>query len=188
MNEAALYVAFGLFVLVLLAVLVWPKRAGQPNDRERGGKPDFTAEDLAPRHAKYFPLVRQALDGSDLAGLAGRIPPRMRRTLRAERRTVARSYLRGLREDFERLERFGRMVAALSPTVDPRQEAERVRLGVRFRLVYAIVAMRLALGNVPVPAFERLTLLIGSLATRVETSMTALLEPSPPPARADLGA
>jgi len=187
MNEAALYIAFGVFVLALLAVLVRPRRARQ-DAVPPGEKLDLSLEDLAPRHAKYFPLVRQALDGSDLAGLGQRIPRRVLGTLRAERRKVARRYLEGLREDFVRLGRFGRMVAALSPQVDARQEAERVRLGVRFRVVYALVSMRLALGYVPVPAFERLTALVGSLAARLEASMTSLIEPGPTQASADSGA
>jgi hypothetical protein len=188
MSEAILYVASGLAVLALLAVLFWPRRARLPESAKRVEPPDFSQEDLTPRHAKYFPLVRQALEGSDLAKLGRRIQPRMRNRLRAERRKVARRYLAGLREDFLRLERFGRMVAALSPKVDARQEAERFRLGIRFRLVYAAVSMRLVLGQVPVPAFVRLTEFVGSLATRLEASMTSLVEPVPPQARANLGA
>jgi hypothetical protein len=188
MSEAILYVASGLAVLALLAVLFRPRRADLPESAKRVELPDFSQEDLVPRHAKYFPLIRQALEGSDLAELGRRVPSGARRRLRAERRTVARRYLEGLREDFLRLERFGRMVAALSPKVDARQEAERLRLGVRFRLVYAVVSMRLALGQVPVPAFVRLTAFVGSLATRLEASMTSLVEPGPPQATANLGA
>jgi len=188
MTEALLFVASGLAVLALVAVLVWPRRGRRAGGAAHVEMPDFSQDDLVPRHAKYFPLIRHALEGSDLAEIGRRIPPDMRSRLRSERRKVARHYLAGLREDFLRLERFGRMVAALSPKVDARQEAERLRLGIRFRVVYAAVSMRLALGQIPVPAFERLTSFVGSLAIRLEASMTTLLEPGPPPASADLGA
>ncbi|MGB6198976.1 MAG: hypothetical protein WA871_01700 [Candidatus Acidiferrales bacterium] len=188
MNEMLLFIAFGLFVLVLLAVLLWPRRGGQMDAAERGELLKLAPEDLAPRHAKYFPLVRRALDGSDLAELGTRVPRAMRGKLRAERRRVARRYLEGLREDFVRLERFGRMVAALSPKVESRQEAERLRLGVRFRLVYELLSLRLAIGQMPVPQFERLTQLVGSLATRLEASMASLIEPGTSQASANLGA
>jgi hypothetical protein len=188
MTEALLFVASGLAVLALVAVLVWPRRADPPGNATRAEMPDLSQDDLVPRHAKYFPLIRQALEGSDLAQMGRRVPAATRRRLRSERRQVARRYLGGLREDFLRLERFGRMVAALSPKVDARQEAERLRLGIRFRLVYAAVSMRLALGQIPVPAFERLTSFVGSLATRLDASMTSLVEPGPPQASANLGA
>jgi hypothetical protein len=112
----------------------------------------------------------------------------MRRALRSERRKVARHYLAGLHDDFVRIERFGRLVAALSPKVDAQQEAERLRLSARFRLVYALIFVRLAIGQVPVPEFERLTQLIGSLASRLEAAMTSIVEPGPTQADADLGA
>ncbi|MGB6430663.1 MAG: hypothetical protein WBF06_08760 [Candidatus Acidiferrales bacterium] len=185
MSEAFLFVASGIALLALVAVLVWPRRLGRHGGATRAELPNLSQEDLTPRHAKYFPLVRQALSGSDLAELGRRIPHRMRAALRTERRKVARRYLQGLREDYLRLEKFGRMVAALSPKVDARQEAERLRLGIRFRMVYAAVSMRLALGEVPVPAFERLTRLVGSLATRLEASMTSLVEPGPTQAGAN---
>jgi hypothetical protein len=187
MNNVMLYFAFGLFVLALLAVLLWPRRARQETGAESGELSKLAPEDLAPRHAKYFPLVRQALSGADLDELGARIPRQMRGKLRSERRKLARSYLEGLREDFTRLERFGRMIAAHSPQVDARQETERVRLGIRFRFVYAVLSLRLAIGQVPVPQFERLTQLVGGLATRIEASMTSLVEPSPTQAGANLG-
>lgn len=188
MTEALLFVASGLALLALVAVLAWPRRADLPGNATHGEIPDLSHEDLAPRHAKYFPLIRQALEGSDLAQLGRRIPSGTRRRLHSERRKLARRYLAGLREDFLRLERFGRMVAALSPKVDARQEAERLRLGIRFRVVYAAVSMRLALGQIPVPAFERLTSFVGSLAIRLDASMATVLEPRPPQASANLGA
>jgi hypothetical protein len=188
MNNVMLYLAFGLFVLALLAVLLWPRRARQSGGARSDELSKLAPEDLAPSHAKYFPLVRHALSGSDLAELGARIPRHMRGKLRSERRKLARSYLEGLHEDFTKLERFGRMVAAHSPKVDARQEAERVRLGIRFRLVHALLSLRLAIGQMPVPEFERLTQLVAGLATRLEASMTSVVESDASRASANLGA
>ena len=188
MNNVALYIAFAMFVLALLAVLLWPRRARELASARTAELSKLAPEDLAPSHAKYFPLVRQALSGSDLAEFGTRIPRHMRGKLQAERRKLARNYLQGLHEDFTKLERFGRMVAAHSPKVDARQEAERVRLGIRFRVVYALLSLRLAIGQMPVPEFERLTQLVAGLATRVEASMTRIVESDVPPASANLGA
>ena len=179
MSEMYLFIAFGLFALVLLAVLFRSRLGGRADAGASAETRGLTPENLVPRHTKYFSVVREALSGSDLNELESRISPATRRRLRVERRTVARGYLRGLREDFLRLERFGRIVAAYSPKVDARQEAERFRLGLRFRVVYVAVSLRVALGFVPVPAFERLTQLVGSLSSRIEASMTSLVEPGP---------
>jgi hypothetical protein len=183
-----LYVAFGLFVLALLAVLLWPRRGRHTDGVASGELSKLPPEDLAPRHAKYFPLVRQAISGTDLAELGTRVPRDMRVRLLSERRKLARSYLRGLREDFSKLERFGRMVAAHSPKVDARLEAERVRLGIRFRAVYALLSLRLAIGQMPAPEFEHLTQLVAGLATRLEASMTSIVESDASRASANLGA
>jgi hypothetical protein len=185
MNAAITFVALGLLALAAVAALFWPRGARRA---DRGAIAALSPEDLVLQHAKYFPLVRHALTGADLADFSGRIPRSTRLRVRRERHRVARSYLEGLREDYLRLERFGRLVAAHSPKVDARLEAQRVRIGARFRMTYAMVSMRLALGQVPVPAFEHMTQMLGSLATRLEASMAALVEPTPPQASADLGA
>jgi hypothetical protein len=185
MSTAIIYVTLGLIALAAVAALFWPRGAKRA---DRGAIAALSPEDLVLQHAKYFPLVRQALTGADLADFGERIPRSTRRRVRRERRKVARRYLEGLREDYLRLERFGRLVAAHSPKVDARLEGQRVRIGARFRMTYAMVSMRLALGQVPVPAFEHMTQMLGSLATRLEASMAALVEPTPPQASADLGA
>jgi len=184
-NQTLLIIAFGLAALAVVAALFWPRGAKRA---DRGAIAALSPEDLVLQHAKYFPLVRQALTGADLADFGERIPRSTRRRVRRERRKVARRYLEGLREDYLRLERFGRLVAAHSPKVDARLEAQRVRIGARFRMTYAMVSMRLALGQVPVPAFEHMTQMLGSLAARLEASMASLVEPAPPQASADLGA
>jgi len=185
MSAAIIFVALGLTALALVAALFWPRGAKRVS---RGAIAALSPEDLVLQHAKYFPLVRQALTGTDLVDFGGRVPRSTRSRVRRERRIVAQRYLEGLREDYLRLERFGRLVAAHSPKVDARLEAQRVRIGARFRLTYVMVSMRLALGQVPVPAFERMTQMLGSLATRLEAAMAALVEPTPPQASAHLGA
>ena len=88
-----------------------------------------------------------------------------------ERRQVARQFLSGLHEDFSKLERLARMVAALSPVVSHEQETQRFLLGLRFRLLYAAVWLRLSLGPVPLLQLGELTNLVGRLAVRMEQAM-----------------
>jgi hypothetical protein len=66
------------------------------------------------------------------------------------------------------------MVAALSPVVSREQETERLLLGMRFRVLYAWVWLRLSTGPAPLEQIEHLTGLVGRFATRMEQAMTAI--------------
>ncbi len=98
-------------------------------------------------------------------------PPHVAQQVLRERRLVARNFLRGLREDFSKLERLARMVASLSPALSRQQETERILLGLQFRLLYALVCLRLTAGRVPLPQIEHMTEVIGRLALRMEQAM-----------------
>jgi len=185
MSPELIFAALGFIALAVVTALLWPRHGKRLGHAEIAA---LAPEDLVLRHVKYFPLVRQALSGADLAGFGVRIPRSVRRKVRAERHKMARNYLEGLREDYLRLERFGRLVAAHSPKVDARLEAQRMRIGARFRVTYSLVSIRLALGQVPVPAFEHMTQMLGSMATRLEAAMSSLVEPAPPPASVNVGA
>jgi hypothetical protein len=91
-----------------------------------------------------------------------------------ERRAVARRSLMGLHEDFSNLARLGRIIAALSPEVSHKQETERLILGLKFQILYALVWLRLSTGNLPLEQLEHLTGLVGRLATRLDTAMTEI--------------
>ncbi len=96
-----------------------------------------------------------------------------RRALR-ERRAVARGFLKGLHEDFSNLARLGRIIAALSPEVNRRQEAERLILTVKFQLSYAFIWLRLSSGNLPIEQLGHLTGVVGSLAARMDEAVAQI--------------
>ena len=178
MTELAVILAI---VIAFFAVVLWLVGSGR---HERNGGPSPTEvrkmENFLPRHYRYFPQVRQALSASDEQYLRRTAPPDVAQRAQRERRAVARKFLSGLREDFSNLERLGRMVAALSPVVSREQETERLLLGMKFRVLYAWVWLRLSTGRAPLEQIEDLTGLVGRLATRMEQAMTAISALSAP--------
>jgi HAMP domain-containing protein len=131
-------------------------------------------ESFLPRHYRYFPQVRQALSACDDEYLERVAPRDIAQMAHRERRAVARKFLAGLGEDFSNLERLARMVAALSPVISSEQETERLILGLKFRLLYARVWLRLSTGREPLEQLEQLAGLVGRLATRIERAMAAV--------------
>lgn len=175
MTEAAIFAGIG---LALLLLLLWVARIRVNSPGATESELRWAVEDLFPRHCQRFPQVRQALSQTDEYFLQRRASPRVQRQARAVRQEVARQYLAGLKEDFERLERLGRTVSALSPEVSRAQETERLWLGLRFRFLHGFVRLRLAEGSVSVPQVSRLTELVGGLAAQTERAMTLLEEAS----------
>src|SRR6266478_7697761 len=141
---------------------------------------DLSTQSALPRHYRYFPQVCEALSASDGEYLARMAPRDVARTVHRERRAVARQFLAGLHEDFTSLERLARMVAALSPVISSEQETERLILGLKFRLLYAWVWLRLSAGRASLEQIEQLTGLVGRLATRMDEAMTAVSALSAP--------
>jgi hypothetical protein len=126
------------------------------------------------KHFAYFPQIRQALSAADSQYLMETASPRVAKLALRERRAVARRFLKGLHEDFSNLARLGRIIAALSPEVSHKQETERLILGLKFQILYALVWLRLSTGNLPLEQLEHLTGLVGRLATRLDTAMTEI--------------
>jgi hypothetical protein len=179
MNQTFYFVAIGLGLLALLLWLVLSQRL----QRLKGGEALLLPlEDLTPRHALYVSHIRGALAADDLDYLKSRVPAQTLRRVRKERRQVARQFLTGLLDDFHRLDRLARVVAALSPKVDYKQELWRLLLGLRFGALYGLVWVRISVGPPPVAAFAGLAGLVGSLSARIESTMTALAERSAAPA------
>ncbi len=184
MIPFAVYSGIALVLLVLLAVawrLTVPRRPSEPPG-------PLSLEELLPVHCRYFPQVRQALSTDDHIYLKERASAGIWRQSRADRKRVAARFLLGLQKDFLRLERLGRAVAALSPRVSRKQELERLWLGVRFRLLYRLVWLRLVAGSTPRSQFTRLAQLVGLLAKQTESAMAALGEASTGPLRSRLSA
>jgi hypothetical protein len=172
--------AFVGLAIVLLLALIWLVRtpAPAPAPPISGPEAKLQIEDLFSLNCRHFPQVRQALSSADLAYLKQHASPQTLRQVRTERRRVARMFLAGLREDFSRLDRLARTIAALSVQVSRAREAERFWLGMRFRILYALVLVRLASGRFSLRQLEVLTGLIGSLAAQMETAMEQLEEAS----------
>jgi hypothetical protein len=159
--------ALGIFVLFLLL--------SGPRQREASGTPGAESLDnFRAIHYQHFPLIRQALSAADEAYLRQRVAPDVARRAIRERHAVAIKFLAGLHEDFTKLDRLARMIAALSPALDRGQEAERVKLVLKFQLSYALVWTLLQTGNIPLHQFEHLSGLIGQFADRMEQAMASV--------------
>lgn len=169
---------FVVLALLLLAALIWLLQEKPAPHRPQEGPSKLPIEELFPLHCRHFPQVKQALSPADEEYLRKRASPRIRRESRAERRKVTRQFVAGLKQDFSRLDRLGRTVAALAPQVSREQETERFWLGLRFRALYQFVQVQLLLGGISVPQLARLTELVGSLAVRTEAGMAVLEEAS----------
>jgi hypothetical protein len=166
--------------IAFFGVLLWLLRPRR-RDPKAGQSPiDLKMECFLPRHYRFFPQVRQALSASDGEYLDRVAPRDVAQSAHQERRAVARKFLAGLHEDFSCLERLARMVAALSPVISSEQETERLILGLKFRLLYAWVLLRLSTGRAPLEQIEQLTGLVGRLATRMDQAMAAVSALSAP--------
>jgi hypothetical protein len=160
--------------LAIFALLLWLLNPQRRRVDAAYSPLDGNVEKLLPLHYRYFPQVRQALSGSDEHYLRDRASAPVAHQALRERRAVARRFLAGLLKDFSNLERLARTIAALSPVISREQETERVMLGLKFRLLYALVWFRLSTGSIPVQNIEHLTSLVGKLATRMEQAMAAI--------------
>jgi len=182
-----------MIILLLLAAasfgaLMWLLRPRRGAPKVGQPQTDPTMETFFPRHYRYFPQVLQALSTLDREYLDRVAPRNVAQTAQRERRAVARHFLAGLREDFSNLQRLGRMIAALSPEISSQQETERLILGLKFRLLYAWVWLRLSTGRAPLRHFEQLAGFVGRLATRMEQAMAAVGALSAPGLNSSLNA
>ena len=160
--------------LVLFALLVWLLLARLHGPEADRSPLEKRAKGLLPVHYHYFPQIRQALSAADEQYLRVNVSPEVAQRVRRERRAVAKQFLVGLREDFTNLERLARIVASLSPVISREQETERLLLGLKFRLLYGWVWMRLSAGDVSLPHLGHLTGLVGQLSARMEQAMAAI--------------
>jgi len=174
--------------VAFFGILMWILRPRRRAPKAGQSPMDLKMESFLPRHYRYFPQVRQALSASDEEYLERVAPRDVAQTAHRERRAVARKFLAGLHEDFSNLERLARMIAALSPVISSEQETERIILGLKFRLLYAWVWLRLSTGREPLEQLEQLTSLVGRLATRMERAMAAVSALSVPGLNSTLNA
>ena len=170
MTELIFYLAA---VVVLLGATTLLLRGLGAIPHGDGGRPPAPAE-FFPVHCRYFPQMRHALSLDDAAWLAGRGSPAIYRPWKKALRRAGRLYLAGLREDFARLNRLARLVSLYSPQVRARQEAELLRLNLRFQLLYQMVLLQFWLGRPAVGHLGQMASLIGSLGSRLQQTALAL--------------
>jgi hypothetical protein len=161
-------------VAVLLLLLAWAIRT--PHRDLRGRFDLASLEESGRRHATYFALIKQASSPADIKFLIQKGSPEIARRVRKDRRRVALLYLAQLRDDFQRLLRVARAVAALSPAVGTRQELERFWLSLEFSWRYQMIRTGFYSGFLPVPQLNALSHMVSDLAVRMETSMKELGE------------
>ena len=148
---------------------------------------DLQIEKLLPVNCRHFPQIAQMLKQEDSQFLRRRAPRHIEREWCGERRRILRQYLKGLRQDFTRLERLTRLIAALSPEIRKGQEWEWMWLGLQFHLSYRMVALKIALGSLSPDGLARLTEMIAGLASELENRMTLITQYSPSRLRVNVG-
>jgi len=169
-------ILFATVALLFLWLMLWLLR--EPSEKISAPVPAPVEhpqiEELFALHCRYFPQMRQVLMREDEEWLRQRAAAPVLRRWRAERRRVAEQFLAGLREDFRHLTRLARAVAALSPQLSEKQEAELFWLSVRFKGLYLLVHLRLRLGISPLAGLSRLTEMLGNLAAGIDEAMASL--------------
>lgn len=172
MSGLAYTVPPAIAILAVLWLLVRSRNSSPEKIRTRLA--DFQDGNVIPLHFQFFPQIRQALSEADERYLDEAAPPHVARQARRARRGVARDFLLGLREDYSNLEQLGRMIAAMSPEVSRRLEAERFMLSVKFQMVCGLVWLRLLTGSLPASQLQYLTGLVGRLSIQMERAMTEI--------------
>jgi len=168
------FLSFVLLVAALLALLGWSFRQsrGQPHPPVQLA---FGTDSLL-QHAVHFPQIRQALSPADWAFLTARGTAKLARRATADRRRAAIEYLDALHRDLRGLLWLARVLAALSPQVAARQEAERLWLAVRFECRYQMVRGMFLLGLRPQWQLQRVTEMVGALSARLDAAMAEMGE------------
>ncbi|HEV2617643.1 MAG TPA: hypothetical protein VGU63_13650 [Candidatus Acidoferrales bacterium] len=178
-----------LTTLVSVAILIgllWLLFGSRGPEATPGGD-DLRIENLLPVNCRHFPQIAQMLKSEDFLFMQRRAPHRMEGEWRAERRRILGQYLKGLRQDFARLRRLTRMIAALSPEIRKGQEWEWMRLGLQFQVSYRIVEVKIALGGLSPEGIAGLTGLLTQFAGELESRMSLLAGYSPSRMRMDVG-
>jgi hypothetical protein len=165
-------------VIALSGILLWlllPSRDASASPAS-SYRPELGEALPGPKHYKYFRQIRQALCAADAEYLMKSAPPQVAKKALGERRAVALGFLKGLHEDFSSLAKLGRVIAALSPELNRRQEIERLYLTAKFQMLYALVWASLWTGYMPIEQLGKLTGLVGSMAARMDEAMAKIAE------------
>ncbi len=164
---------YGSCALVVLGLLYWLSRRAKNETSAEDLLRNTTSADLLPTHYRFFPQVCRALSIEDRAYLIQRAGPRVRRSAGRIRRQVGLEFLRGLREDYKRLDRLARTLTALAPEANARRETERLWFALRFAIQWYFIWASLWSGMTPVLQLQWLTNLIGTITARMESALGA---------------
>jgi hypothetical protein len=148
---------------------------------------DLQIEKVLPVNCRHFPQISQLLSQEDAQFMRERAPHHIQSKWRAERRSILKQYLSGLRQDFGRLERLARLIAAFSSEIRKRQEWEWVWLALQFHFSYRMVALKLAIGSFSPEGLAGLTEMIAGLTSELENRMALIAEHSPSRMRTEVG-
>lgn len=161
-------------VVCLLLVLGWALRSA-----EKDAPPELATcllGETGRGHASYLPQIRRALSENDFIYLKSAGHEAMARRLRKERKKIALMYLFALKEDFEKMVRFSRVIAGMSAEVVTLQEWERFLLTTKFRWHYQVVRLSLILGIPLSSGLTGLSEVVSGLSVRMETAIAELGE------------
>jgi hypothetical protein len=175
-----------LVFLAVLTTLLW-LLFGSPTNKAVLSLDALQIEKILPVNCRHFPQISQLLSQEDTQFMRKRAPHHVANKWRAERRRILKQYLNGLRQDFARLERLARVIAALSPEIRKRQEWEWFWLALQFHFSYRMAALKLALGRFSPEALAGLTEMIAGLTSELENRMALIAEHSPSRMRTDVG-
>lgn len=164
---------FAVFSVAALAVFAW--LVAFPLSEETFAKVDLRTEEFLPFHAQHLPQLRQALDLHDAEYIRRKATHELHKKWREERRRILVAFLKGLAEDFARLDRLGRIIASLSPKLRYKEEFERLWFNVRFRLNFRLIKFWILLGGTgPLGRLRYLTSILSRLSARTEGAMARL--------------
>lgn len=172
--------------LAILLALLWLLFGSQKEDTVLS-LDERQIEKLLPVSCRHFPQISQLLSQEDTEFVRKRAPHHIVGKWRAERRGILKQYLSALRQDFTRLQRLARLVAALSPEVRKGQELEWVWLALQFDVSYRMARLKLALGSFSPDGLAELTEMIAALTSELENRMALLAEHSPSRMRTEVG-
>ncbi|HKW87333.1 MAG TPA: hypothetical protein VJN21_01100 [Candidatus Acidoferrales bacterium] len=164
---AVFYVLLGIGILGLLFwLLLGPKWS-----ERQSGIQSLDIEQLEPLHCRHFSQIQMLLRPDDRMFVERRAAASIAHAWKRERRRVLITYLKGLAEDFARLEYLARLLASLSPEVSRQREWEWFWLGMQFRLMLRLLHVRIAMGSPALPQYQRLTDFVASHAAGLESHM-----------------
>jgi hypothetical protein len=156
----------------LLGLLLWS--SGHRSSRAQRTVDQLDEEALTCRHAVNFQQVRQIFESTDERYLTDRLDRAVLRAVRKERRRIALKFLSGLQEDFARLQEVSSMVAVLSVEVEAHEEWRRFRLAAEFRVKYAVLRTKYAMGLAAPESFLQLAWMISSRAVELERAVSEI--------------